>query len=99
MDAFLGPNITAWSQSYDFCIYNFNASVVVPRLERFYTGETQFLQPIKTLETINCVVNFYNAGVVNRLSLVVLSKKMLKLWFLTFAYMNSGANNRQNLQF
>jgi hypothetical protein len=30
---------TIWSQSYDFFIYSFNASVVPSRLEQFNIGE------------------------------------------------------------
>jgi hypothetical protein len=57
-------NIGPRSQSTDFRIYNYSASVVVGYIERFYSWKSNFYS--KARYAIGGVVNFCNAGAVTR---------------------------------
>jgi hypothetical protein len=50
------------SQSYDFKIYNGNASVVVDYVERFFNVEENIFA-LKTHQATHGNVNFYSAGI------------------------------------
>jgi hypothetical protein len=52
-----------WSQSYDFGTYNYNASVLCSRLERFFMVEEN-ISVLKTDCSTRGFVNFYTACVV-----------------------------------